>query len=220
MCSSDLLSLNPQPNLLLPAVFADAAIVSPGNGLGASASESLGKALASSSGSMSRGQEQRTVKGKVSVSRLTNPTGLTVSKLNKATRMGVARSGNSTPSSVKNANGVETSTLSSDQPSDALGAPVSQFARPSGTVELESIIPQISQPPALLLAKSHGSSLSSPNFRPTLPYAHATATKFASKDQPLTDRYGFIYVSGCPLPHHSVYDQHFSLIYRMLVSMT
>ncbi len=214
--------INSEPNPLLANFLANAAFISPGTSPGASASESLGKALASSSSaSVSREHEQRTVKGKLplSVSRLANPAGLTIPKLNKAPRMGVIRSGSSTPSSVKNTNGAEPSG-SSDQPSDALGAPVSQLARPSGTLELESIIPQISQPPALLLAKSHGSSLSSPNFRPTLPYAHATAMKFASKEQPLTDRYGFIYVSGCPLPHHSVYDRHSSLINRMLVSMT
>ena len=68
----------------------------------------------------------------------------------------------------------------------------------TGTVELESLVPELARPPTLLLSKPHGSSLSSPNFKPVLPYAQAStgATRFLSVGwEPLTDRYGFIYVS-------------------------
>jgi hypothetical protein len=73
------------------------------------------------------------------------------------------------------------------------GAPPGQGqpAKRPGTVELESIIPDLSKPPTLFLAQTHGSSLISPSFRPTI--THATATRFSSLEQPLTDRYGFIY---------------------------
>ncbi|KAG8927397.1 hypothetical protein FRC02_008235 [Tulasnella sp. 418] len=63
----------------------------------------------------------------------------------------------------------------------------------AGTVQLESIIPAMSKPPTLFLARS---SLTSPSFRPNI--AHSTATRFSASyvghdGQPLTDRYGFIY---------------------------
>jgi len=68
----------------------------------------------------------------------------------------------------------------------------------TGTVELENMVPELARPPTLLLSKLHGSSLSSPDFKPILPYSPAStgATRFLSAGrEPLTDRYGFIYVS-------------------------
>ncbi|KDQ08667.1 hypothetical protein BOTBODRAFT_559322 [Botryobasidium botryosum FD-172 SS1] len=62
----------------------------------------------------------------------------------------------------------------------------------AGTVELESIIPELFKPPTLFLSQVRpNSSLRSPSFRPSIPYT--TATRFSSSEQPLTDRYGFIY---------------------------
>ncbi|KAF8340494.1 rab-GTPase-TBC domain-containing protein [Cantharellus anzutake] len=185
-------SISSSPGPYLNTTLLSTAILSPSSGHGASASESLGKALASSSSaSRPRGHGQSTVKAKLppSITRLVNSAGLGGS--NVTSRPGTTSSEGTAEPVAKKSNGAET--LASNTPSSALGGPVIQPARPAGTVELESIIPQISQPPTLLLAKLHGSSLSSPNFRPTFPYANASATRFSSREHPLTDRYGFIY---------------------------
>lgn len=107
------------------------------------------------------------------------------------------------------ANGTNASSHPSSGPAELQSA--TQLPRPAGTgtVELESIIPEVSRPPTLLLARMHGSSISSPSFKPRLPHAVGQTTAGASvasrfvrtgeddrMKEPLTDRYGFIYVGG------------------------
>lgn len=173
------------------------------------ATTSLGQALSSSSTGSSRPQLSKPPPGPTNkVARMGAATfgRLTAVALMPALIGRSSEGGHGLPSSspAVYASGSLTGGLDSKATGGATSSPsdpVTTAPRPpgTGTVELESIVPQLARPPTLLLAKLHGSSLSSPDFKPRLPYVQANtgATRFvgAGDKEPLTDRYGFIYVS-------------------------